>query len=254
MASPFEDSADVDLAKAARGGDEAARDRLLEAYRDALFTCVVRIAGDRRRSEAALRDGFVDWVRALNKSLPSSGIRVSLYRMAVRAGRKALTGRGPGQGASPRVLAELAAELRSCGAEVPPRDRSSELQWLLRILSARSRELLVLIEVMGLSDDQAGVILGMKPAAVPEALQRATDELSRADKDHGVPAPTGETASANPRAELHLLGWETAPWHFSPSLQQAILRDRDRRLRLRSKPLLVGVAVLLGLLLAWALL
>ena len=245
MNYPFADRPDEDLARAAREGDEAARDRLLDEYKDVLFTCVVRLTGDRDRAESALLHGFVGWFRELGRSMPSHGIRGSMYRMALGVARRACKGRRPDMANSPKAIAEQSVELKASGARVEPGDRSSQLQWVLSTVPIRSRETLVLLEVMSLTDEQASFILGIKPSEVPSALARASRDFLEAYQTFGPPRdPRTAIGESKLRMELRAMGWESAPWHFPASVRQAL---RDRRLRSlgRCRTLVLVAAVLI---------
>ncbi len=255
MIYPFADVPDEDLARAAREGDEIARDRLLDGYKDVLFTCVVRLTGDRERAESALVQGFVTWFRGLGGTKPSHGIRGAMYRMALDVARDACKGRRPDVAHSPKAAAEQAEELKACGARIVPADRSSQLQWVLAAVPTRSREVLVLIDVMGLTDEQAAFILGIKSAAFPDALARASREFLKAHQAYGPPLdPRRATDESKLREELRGMGWESAPWHFTVSVRQA-LRDRRQLSRGRSRTLLIlGVVLVVALIVLWLIL
>ncbi|MBP1655060.1 MAG: polymerase sigma factor [Bacteroidetes bacterium] len=252
MIYPFADVPDEDLARAARGGDEIARDRLLDEYKDVLFTCVVRLTGDRELAETALVRGFVRWFRGLGGKKPPHGIRGAMYRLALDVARDACKGRRPDVSCSPKAAAEQAEELKACGASVGQADRPSQLQWVLAAVPTRSREVLVLIDVMGLTDEQAAFLLGIKPAEFPAVLSRATQEFLKTYQAYG-PRPDPRTATDGPklRKELRGMGWESAPWHFAVSVRQA-LRDRRQQARGRSRTLLIlGVVLVAALIILW---
>jgi RNA polymerase sigma-70 factor, ECF subfamily len=255
MIYPFADVPDEDLARAAREGDEVARDRLLDEYKDVLFTCVVRLTGDRERAESALVEGFVTWFRGLGRTKPSHGIRGAMYRMALDAARDACKGWRPDMAHSPKAAAEQAEELKACGAKIDPADRSSQLQWVLAAVPTRLREVLVLFEVMGLTNEQTAFILGIKPAEFPDALARASREFLKAHQMYGPPLdPRRATDESKLREELRGMGWESAPWHLTVSVRQA-LRDRRRLSRGRSRTLLIlGVVLLAALIILWLIL
>lgn len=251
MTYPFADKPDEDLARAAREGDDAARDRLLGVYRDALFTCVVRLTGSSERAESALVRGFVRWFCALRRALPPQGIRGSMYQMALGVARKVSKESRPDIARSPRAVGTRAAELAACGAQVEPESRPAQLQWLLASLPLRSRQLLVLVDVMGMSDEQAAFLLGMKPPDVPAALARASRDLLGAYLEYGPPHdPSATVVDAELRAELRAMGWETAPWHFTVSVRQELLRlpegtrGRGRTLAILAALLIVVLIIL----------
>jgi DNA-directed RNA polymerase specialized sigma24 family protein len=255
MIYPFADKPDEDLARAAREGDEAARDGLLEAYKDVLFTCVVRLTGDRERAESALLPGFVRWFRGLGRSTPSHGIRGSMYRMALAVARTACKGRRPDMANSPKAIAAQSAELKASGARVEPGDRSSQLQWVLSTVPVRSREVLVLLEVMGLTAEQAAFILGIKTVEVPAALARASRDFLEAYEACGPPHDP-RTAIGEPklRTELRAMGWESAPWHFPVSVRQSLRDRRPRFLRHRRTLALLAVVLVVALIVLWVVL
>jgi len=255
MIYPFADVPDEDLARAAREGDEAARDRLLDEYKDVLFTCVVRLTGDRELAETALVRGFVTWFRRLGRTKPPHGIRGAMYRLALDVSRDACKGRRPDMARSPKAAAEEAEELKACGASIGRADRSSQLQWVLAAVPTRSREVLVLIDVMGLTDEQAAFILGIRPAEFPAALARASQEFLKTHQAYGPRLdPGAATDGSKLRKELRGMGWESAPWHFAVSVRQA-LRDRRQQSRGRGRTLLMlGVVLAVALIILWLIL
>lgn len=255
MTYPFADVPDEDLARAAREGDEVARDRLLDEYKDVLFTCVVRLTGDRERAEPALVRRLVTWFGGLGGAKPSHGVRASMYRLALDAARDACKGRRPDVAQSPKAAAEQAEELEACGVRVGPADRSSQLQWVLAAVPARSREPLVLVDVMGLTDEQAAYILRIRPADLPDVLGRASQEFLKAYQAYGPPPDPRRSIDASTlRKELRGIGWESAPWHFSVSVRQA-LRDRRRQSSGRRRTLLMlGAILVVALVILWLIL
>jgi DNA-directed RNA polymerase specialized sigma24 family protein len=255
MHYPFADKPDEELARAARDGDDGARARLLDIYDDILFTCAVRLLGDPELAEAALRDGFTRWFRGLRRSGAPHGVRGSMYRMALAASRAAGKGSRPRIGESPRAAAERDEELKSSGAQVAPPDRRAQLQWILSAVPARSRELLVLIDVMGLTEEQAAFVLSVKRSDIPAALDRASRGLVGAYMKYGPPhGPGTQVSAAALRAELRAMGWETAPWHLSGSLHQALRDRRDPARSRRRALLLAGLVFVAALVFLWMLL
>ena len=254
MTYPFADKPDLDMARAALEGDDAARDRLIDTYKDVLFTCVLRLTGDAERAESALVHGLSGWFHDVRRVLASHGVRGSLYRMALREARKASKEVRPDAMQSPKAVAEQSAELTASGATVEPFDRSSQLQWVLMTLPFRSRELLVLIDVMGMTDEQAAFVLGMRPSDLPGALARAARDLLDAYEKYGPPHPPSSVIQESKlRSDLRAMGWGPAPWHLSSSVRQALLQDRGRGRR-RTTVAVVALILLAVLVILWVLL
>jgi RNA polymerase sigma-70 factor (ECF subfamily) len=252
MRYPFADKPDDELARAAQGGDEDARERLLDSYHDVLFTLVVRLVGDRERAEAALTRGFTAWFRSLQRASLPRGVRGSLYRMALRAARKSSREIPHDASCSPRAAAALDEELKESGASIGPPDRHAQLQWILAAVPVPSRELIVLLDVMGVTEEQAAFLLGITPAHLPAALERAGRHLLETYAAYGPPhdAPEKVTA-ATLREEIRGMGWEAAPWHMRSSLRQALRDRRDPVLQRRRTIALVALIVVATAIFLW---
>jgi len=191
---------------AARGGDEDAFERLVEAHRPYLYAHCYRMLGSLHDAEDAMQDTLLRAWRALPRLEGRSSLRTWLYRIATNACLDAIGRRpkrvlpidyrpdhGGGDRDSGEPLAqstwiepfpdvELGLEDGYASPEARCEQRESvELAFIaaLQHLPPRQRTVLILREVLGFSAKEVAESLGSTVASVNGALQRArkaTDE------------------------------------------------------------------------------
>jgi RNA polymerase sigma-70 factor, ECF subfamily len=163
---------------------EAEHTQAFEDFFDAQYERLLRVlflaTGDRHEAEDLAQEAFVRvyerWSRVGGLENPAG----YLYRVALNARRSRLR--------RMRVAAAKALRLRP----VPPPDPEESaddrvsVQRALATLPAGQREAVVLIEWLGLTDAEAGEVLGLSPGAVRTRLHRARSalrDLLRGDDD-----------------------------------------------------------------------
>ncbi len=181
------------LLAAARVGDEAAFERLVEPHRRSLHVHCYRMLGSFHDADDVLQETLVRAWRGLARYEPRAPFRAWLYRIATNACLTAIARRRQIQ-AGPRYE-EIAPFLQPYpddsldelpspepGSEVVVEERESVgLAFLTaaQLLPPKQRAVLVLRDVLGWSAREVADTLGDSVAAVNSALQRARQRLER---------------------------------------------------------------------------
>jgi RNA polymerase sigma-70 factor, ECF subfamily len=154
---------------------EAEHARAFEYFFDAHYERLLRAlylsTGNRHEAEDLAQDAFVRvyerWARVGRLENPAG----YLYRVALNARRSRLR--------RVRVAAAKALRLRP-GPPPDPHDDAEDrltVRRALATLPAGQREAVVLVEWLGLTDAEAGEVLGLTPGAVRTRLHRARSAL-----------------------------------------------------------------------------
>jgi RNA polymerase sigma-70 factor (ECF subfamily) len=188
-----------ELLEAARGGDENAYRRLVEAYQGELHAHCYRMLGSLHDAEDTLQDVLLRAWRGLSRFEGRSSLRSWLYRIATNACLDAIGRRpkrvlpidyapaadphdGPGEPVVESVWVEpypdekLGLEDGFASPEARYEQRESvELAFVaaLQHLPATQRSVLILREVLGFSAREVAESLETTTASVNSALQRA---------------------------------------------------------------------------------
>ena len=202
---------DQALLDAARGGDEAAFERLLEPYRGELHVHCYRMLGSLHDTEDAMQEALLRVWRKLDSLADRSALRAWLYRIATNACLDLLARRKRRQ--LPVSYAPAA------DPNEPPGDPVAEVNWLepypdealgvpdgraapdatyeereavelafiaaMQHLPARQRAVLILREVLGFSAKEVGETLETSVPSVNSALQRARKTI-----EEKIPEPS----------------------------------------------------------------
>ena len=184
-----------ELLEAARAGDEAAFERLVEGYRHRLHAHCYRMVGSTHDADDALQEALLRAWRGLPRFAGRSSLRAWLYKIATNACLD-LIGRRPkrvlpldyGPPADPHdgigapLLESVWVEPYPTGPQDDYEERESvELAFVaaLQHLPPRQRAVLILRDVLGFSAKEVADTLDSTVASVNSALQRArkaTDE------------------------------------------------------------------------------
>src|SRR6478752_5692109 len=186
------------LLEAAKGGDEAAFESLLEPFRRELHAHCYRMLGSVHDAEDALQEATLRAWKALGRFEGRSSLRAWLYRIATNASLDAIEkrpkrvlpidfppadpGAGPGEPLLESVWIEPYPD-EAMGVEdgfASPEARyemreSVELAFIaaLQHLPANQRAVLILREVLGFSAKETAETLETTVASANSALQRA---------------------------------------------------------------------------------
>jgi RNA polymerase sigma-70 factor (ECF subfamily) len=188
-----------ELLDAARNGDEAAFDRIVEAHRTELHAHCYRMLGSLQDAEDALQETLLGAWRGLPAFRGRSSLRTWLYRIATNASLDAIARRprrvlpadygppsvpsaDPGQPLVESVWVEPYPddELGLPDGFAAPEARYEQREAIelafvaaLQHLPARQRAVLILREVLGFSAREVSESLETSVASVNSALQRA---------------------------------------------------------------------------------
>jgi RNA polymerase sigma-70 factor, ECF subfamily len=192
-------AAESDLLVAARRGDEAAFERLIEPYRRELHAHCYRMLGSLHDAEDALQDALLRVWRGLGGVREHGALRAWLYRVATNASLDVVARRRkrllpvdyapaadpeqpPGNPVAEQVWLEpypdeaLQVEDGLAAPDARYEQREAvELAFVaaMQELPARQRAVLILREVLGFSAKEVGEALEASVPAVNSALQRA---------------------------------------------------------------------------------
>jgi RNA polymerase sigma factor (sigma-70 family) len=167
-----------------RGCDPDVFDEVYDAYRGRIFGYLVRVTQRRPLAEDLLQETWLRVARSARALAPDSHLEAWLFRIAHNVfishrRREALD------------LARVTELHRSTIAPFSPTpfdaQNSAELQGRLEArlarLDLRSREVLCLVAVEGLTPSEAAGVLQVSPATVRQRLKRARDKLAAALTD-----------------------------------------------------------------------
>ena len=224
---------ETDVVTAARGGDRAAFEQLVEPFRRELKAHCYRMSGSIHDAEDLLQESLLKAWRGIGHFEGRATVRTWLYRVTTSACLDAVDSRKtralpvgfgpptePGTPMTPRAEAlwlEPAPEdlivdsARSPEARYSARE-SVALAFLaaLQLLPAKQRAVLVLRDVLGWQAAECAELLQITVAAVNSALQRARETLARGDRsrhDRAAAAADEQTKSVLAR---YVQAWEAA--------------------------------------------
>jgi RNA polymerase sigma factor (sigma-70 family) len=145
-----------------------------EAHFEGLLRVLYLIGGDRHEAEDLAQEAMVKayerWERIRRLDDPPGYV----YRMALNARRSRLR----------RVaLAARKAVGRLEADPISATDDRDALRRALRTIPEGQREALVLVEWLGLDDQEAGRVLGVRPVTVRVRISRARPKLQEALRD-----------------------------------------------------------------------
>ena len=175
---------DAQLVRLIREGDLAAFNAIVERYQSHVFNLSARILGNRTTAEDATQDTFISAYRAIGKFRGGS-LRAWLLRIASNQSYDILRAakRRPAQSLD-ESLENPSFQVRS-GDETPEQaavrnELGDEIQRAIMTLPEDQRTVLVLIDVQGLSYDEAAQAAGTSIGTVKSRLSRARSRI----RDH----------------------------------------------------------------------
>jgi len=187
--TPAEAESDADLVRRARAGEQRAFSLLMGRHKHWLYRFIRRYVGDADEAYDVVQDAFVSAMSNLSRYDPGRPFEAWLRRIALnkcrdRARREAvrrafgLSRRGPEE--TEAVADGAAGADQTLGASYALK----ALDKAIAALPAALKEPLVLTVLEGLSQKEAGAILGLSPKAVEVRVYRAKRQLAEAlDRD-----------------------------------------------------------------------
>jgi RNA polymerase sigma-70 factor (ECF subfamily) len=166
---------DLELLRAAAGGDRGAFHRLVDRHSDGLFRLAVTLSRSRADAEDVLQETLIGAYRGLGRFDGRASVKTWLTQILVRQSAKmwhkgkrmsqAVRIDSPGGAAMGESLAERSSQEDA--------DRRMDLMAVIRTLPDDHREVILLREVQGLSYDEIARALGVPRGTVESRLHRA---------------------------------------------------------------------------------
>ena len=174
---------DERLARRAAGGDREAFSALVERHYGRIYRLGLRLLDDPDDAADLAQEVCVSLAKRVRRFRGESRFTTWLYRVVLNAARDARR-----RSAARQKLYRRYADASALERE--GRDpRAAELNWLhqaLEALSAELRETALLVLQEGLSHEQAGAVLGLRPSTVSwrmHELRKRLKRLAEADED-----------------------------------------------------------------------
>jgi RNA polymerase sigma-70 factor, ECF subfamily len=176
---PVDFSDDLDLIRRFKGGDRPAFEELLRKYQDRIYNLCRYMLQDAEEAQDAAQDTFLKAYAALKNFKPEAAFYTWLYRIAVNTCLDHKRKFRP----EPFKDQSLAEDLPSAEPSAERRYQSKEIgraiQSALEQLSKKSRAVIVLKEIEGLSYEEIAEVLKTSIGTIKSRISRAREELRR---------------------------------------------------------------------------
>ncbi len=189
MPRPLDDDS---LVEAARRGDEAAFQRLMEHYQDYIFGLCFRVCRNRADAEEAAQECFLSFYQHLDRYRSGGKLSNWLYTIALNKCRQLLRRRKLRRMLSLDFSPEDQAPLQPPDGRPGPEDEAAQSQLRRSLaqaaasLPAPSREIFALRYDLDLEIPEIMAITGKRSEAVRIALFRARAQVRQALKAQGL--------------------------------------------------------------------
>jgi RNA polymerase sigma-70 factor (ECF subfamily) len=187
------DASDLELLRAAGGGEDDAFHALVDRHAPMLFRVAQSLTLNRADAEDLMQETFVGAYRGLNNFAGRSSVKTWLVQILTRQAAKAWQ-RGRHHRAARSIDAAARADdgtpaggdgvrgyagdrALSSASHAAAVDRRLDVRATLRQLSAPHREILVLREIRGLSYEEIAEVLEVPRGTVESRLSRARGEF-----------------------------------------------------------------------------
>jgi RNA polymerase sigma-70 factor, ECF subfamily len=161
------------VVRAAAAGDLAAFEHLVRAYQQHVWRFVRRLLGDAAVAEDVTQETFLRVFRRLPTFTFEAKFSTWLFQIARNAGIDELRSR------QRRTRLAAVAPTRTFATAPPPPDARVEIEAALASLPVDLREVVVLIEVLGLRYHEAAQVLGVPEGTVKSRMFTARSRLHR---------------------------------------------------------------------------
>lgn len=176
-----EHAIELDLVARVCRREASAFDQAYDAYRQRLFSYLLRLAGDRALAEDLLQETWLRLATHADRLRPGTCLAAWLFTVARNLFLSHQRSRGRDAGRTGELGCVTLAEDE--GASPFDRAVGNELQRRLETALARlpqaHRDALLLVAVAGLTPSQAAEVCGIRPEAMRQRLARARACLSR---------------------------------------------------------------------------
>lgn len=226
-------SSEPEALAAARTGDRAAFEQLVEPYRRELLAHCYRMSGSVHDAKDLLQQSLLKAWRGLSGFEGRVSVRTWLYKVTTSACLDAVDSRktralpaGFGRAAEPGapmtpspegLWVEPAPDERMADTAHPPEARYSARESValaflaaLQLLPAKQRAVLVLRDVLGWSAADCADLLQLTVPAVNSALQRARETVARGDRSRKERAAHLEDEAVKALLGSYAKAWESA--------------------------------------------
>lgn len=176
---------DEQLVARAHDGDADAFDELLRRHSARIYRLLVRIVGDATLAEDATQETFLRAWKGLQRFRGEAQFSTWLFRIAVNEGNRILA-----RAARAEVLPydDVMLEVADIGADTPARAEAgelrAELERFIAELPAHYRVCVVLRDVEGFSNEEAGELLDLDVRNFKSRLHRGRMALRRRLEEH----------------------------------------------------------------------
>jgi RNA polymerase sigma-70 factor (ECF subfamily) len=164
---------DEDLVTAARGGDRAAVEELLERYEPAIYRFGLRMCGDEDAAREVLQETLLAAFRYLPGFRGDARLSTWLYQIARSFCIKKRRGEHPTRSLDEDGATELVDPSPRPDARAHAREIGEALSRAIAVLPQEQREVLILRDVEGLSAEEAADVAGIEVGALKSRLHRA---------------------------------------------------------------------------------
>ncbi len=174
-------SDDQECFRRAKQGDLEALETIYDRCKGSLYAYLVQMTRDEHEAEDLLVDTFYRFIRAMHRYRDTSDPRALLFRTAKRLARRWQREQGRTVLRADPAYGE--AEAIGAAASPDPAQQAADAEDRRRLLAAagalspRLRSVFELVDLSGLSYEDAAVVLGMRPSAVRRAAARARAAL-----------------------------------------------------------------------------
>lgn len=204
MTGPADERDDRVLLEAHLAGDATAFGTLFARHRDRLWAVAVRTTGDPEEAADALQDAMVSAFRRADSFRGEAAVTTWLHRIVVNAcldrlRRRTVRAAGPlpddeRAGAVPALV-----DGRDPAEAAVRTDRAERLAAALAALPVEQRAALVLVDMHGVSVEEAAAILEVAPGTIKSRCSRGRarllpllEPLRDRNPEPGVHVPTGD--------------------------------------------------------------
>jgi RNA polymerase sigma-70 factor (ECF subfamily) len=178
------ESSDPDLVRAAREGDRAALETLLERHEPRVFRFAARLCRDREDAKDVLQETLLAMARTIGDFRGASSLSTWLFTIARsfcikkrRRSRFAPAAEQSLEALAPSERDRLADPSRGAYEQLAARRAAAALDAAIAALAPGHREVLLLRDVEGLKAKEVADVLGISVEAVKSRLHRARAAL-----------------------------------------------------------------------------
>jgi len=177
---------DIDLARAAAGGDAQAFHALVDRHSAEMFRLALSLCGKRADAEDICQEAFFGAFRGVHRFDGRSSFKTWLTRILLRQASKTWKKNKARNATSLDLVDEAGARSRNASPTSPVGsvDASLDILEVIQRLGPEHQQVVVLRELQGMSYDQIAQTLGIPRGTVESRLFRARIELRKLLKDY----------------------------------------------------------------------